>query len=393
MNKNKIICSSSPLKKGIIGESHWFTLIEIMIWILISSMIIIIWFQALNAIMVWKVKLIESTNIEKESFKFAQKFFEEIKKGWLIDYEEYFNRKVVWNTSFSWWHFDLETLFWNSWSVVDGFYYCRSWNWLANKMWSGWCLTYNLNNVWKNQNWEKQRYGQYSFQFIDYNSNYDDDKDNNWNTLLWDENSDSSIIWDDDDEYLGNWPSVFESGTWVTELYLISADKKRRTFFRWTVKNDPNKPSSKTCDFSNQKKPVWEWCLGTIEFLKLDWKDWWFDHSNSSNDNWENDWVVDSWLINKDFVENAWDIWNKLSWDKYWIPLFPNSINIKSFEVRAYPNKNIKQAWKETGIDLSPYIRINMTLTPSWKVRKKIKWKVPEFNISTTVNLTDIFSR
>jgi hypothetical protein len=34
-----------------------------------------------------------------------------------------------------------------------------------------------------------------------------------------------------------------------------------------------------------------------------------------------------------------------------------------------------------------------MTLTPSWKVKKRIKWKVPEFNISTTINLTDIFSR
>jgi hypothetical protein len=36
---------------------------------------------------------------------------------------------------------------------------------------------------------------------------------------------------------------------------------------------------------------------------------------------------------------------------------------------------------------------LNMTLTPSRKVKKKIKWKVPEFNISTTINLTNIFSR
>ena len=66
-------------------NKKWFTLIEIMIWMLISSMIIIIWFQALHAIMIWKVKLIESTNIEKESFSFMQKFFEEIKSGGLID--------------------------------------------------------------------------------------------------------------------------------------------------------------------------------------------------------------------------------------------------------------------------------------------------------------------
>jgi hypothetical protein len=40
-----------------------------------------------------------------------------------------------------------------------------------------------------------QRYGQYSFQFIDYNSNYDADGG--------DENGDGEIVGDDDDEYLG----------------------------------------------------------------------------------------------------------------------------------------------------------------------------------------------
>ena len=374
-------------------SSLWFTLIEIMIWIMISSMVIIIWFQAFNAVLVWKVKLIESTNIEKESFKFSQKFFEEIKAWGLIDYEEYFNRKVVWNITYSSWHFDKPTWFWNfgkDWNVWvatywNWFYKCRSAD--GVKMTGTWCVD-NFNTVsW--QNWEPQRYWEYSFQFIDYNANYDDD----WTFDLWDENWDGSIIWDDDDEYLGQWPEVFTSWSGVTELYLISADKTKRTLFRWTVNNDMDAPLSSTCNISDGKSYTWSWCIWTIEFLKLDWKDWWLDHEISvwSNE-WEYDWVIDTRLIDNDF---SW--WTDIvAWSdsiNYWLPLFPNSINVKSFDIRAYPNKDIKLAWKEAGIDISPYIRINMVLTPSWKVKKKIKWKSPEFNISTTVNLTDIFSR
>ena len=380
-------------------NKNWFTLIEIMIWILISSMIIVIWFNAFNAILVWKIKLIESTNIEKESFKFSQKFFEEIKAWGIIDYEEYFNRKVVWNTSYSSGHFDKPTWFWNFWELWNPdntsstdywqwFYYCISDNW-TQMTWS-WCVN-NFNTRSFDQDWEPQRYGQYSFQFIDYNSNYDDDEYSGA-TLLWDEDWDWDIIWDDDDEYLGEGPEAFDSSEWITELYLISADKTKRTLFRWTVINDPDYKDNISCNTSDWKTFTWSWCLGTIEFLRLEWKDWWENHDKLPWI-WLYDWVIDTWLIDKDF---AW--WSTIvAWsdntEQYWQALFPNSINVSEFDIRAYPNKDIKHAWKESWIDISPYIRIQMTLSPSWKTKKAIKWKVPEFNISTTVNLTEIFSR
>ena len=381
-----------------------FTIIEIMAWILISSMIILTWFIAFNSILIWKVKLIEATNIEKESFKFSQKFFEEIKAWWTIDYEEYFNRKVVSNTDYSWGHFSEPTWFWNFWkdwnisnisNYWNWFYYCRSSN-LIQMTWS-WCVN-SLNTEWSSVLLQAQRYGQYSFQFIDYNANYDEDRMKSDNSiLLWDEDWDWEIIWDDDDEYLGTWPDVFESWTGVTELYLISADKTKRTLFRWSVIEDPKKPSSSGCTSSNWWKTfTWSWCLWTIEFLKLEWKDWWDNHDKSWI--WLYDWVVDTWLINKDFAwKDDYTIANSIiAWsdnENYRLPLFPNSINVKSFDIKAYPNKDVKKAWKEDWLDLAPYVRINMVLTPSWKVKAKIKWNVPEFNISTTINLTDIFSR
>jgi len=250
--------------------------------------------------------------------------------------------------------------------------------------WTG-CID-NFNTDWTSVLWKPQSYGQYSFHFIDYNSNYDSD--------LWNEDWIWWIIWDDDDEYLWKWPEVFQSWSGVTELYLISANKEKRTLFRWIVKDDPYiKNSVASCDFTNAKAPTGSGCLWTIEFLKLEWKDWGFDHDTSNLDRaWEYDWVIDTWLINKDFASwNEIIAWSNL--DNYWLPLFPDSINVSSFDIRAYPNKDIKDAWKEENIDGAPYIRINMTLTPSWKVKKRIKWKVPEFNISTTINLTDIFSR
>ncbi len=359
--------------------------------------------------MIWKVKLIESTNIEKEAFKFSQKFFEEIKSWGLIDYEEYFNRKVVnwndtWAAIYSSWHFIKETWFWNywvdwdisAWTYWDWFYYCRSWIWISNKMTWIWCVTKFNTSTEYSVLTEPQRYGQYSFQFIDYNSNYDDDTPDS----LWDEDWVNWIIWDDDDEYLWMGPKIFESWTWVTELYLISADKTKRTLFRWAVKEDPyNKPLSATCDFTtNPKTPTWSGCLGTIEFLRLEWKDWGEGHDKDTSSTGLYDWVVDTWLIDKDFAGHSDYDTNPIvagSWtiDSYWMPLFPDSISVKSFDIQAYPNKDIKKAWKEDLSELSPYVRLKLTLTPSRKVKARIKWKIPEFNISTTVNLTEIFSR
>ena len=374
-------------------NSSWFTLIEILVWILITTTIIIVWFQALVVITMWKAKLIEATNIEKETFFFNQKLFEEIKRWWLVDYEEYFNRKIVNNTIFEAGHYATPTWFGNFWNngkpsvspfnYGDWFYTCISGSWTS--MWTWGCVG-NFNSPSVNYTWEPQRYGQYSFQFIDYNSNYD------WD--LGDENNDGKIIWDDDDEYIGDGPSVFTSGTWVTELYLISADKKKRTYFRWRVEDDPY-DTIYPCDLTtNPEVPTGSWCLGTIEFLRLEWKDWGMDHNKTLAWWTLYDWVVDTWIIDPDFSGEP----DRVAWsniENYRLPLFPDSINVANFEVFVYPNKDIKEAWKNADIEVNtaPYVRLKLKLLPSRKTKKKIKWKIPEFEISTTISLTDIYSR
>ena len=94
-----------------------FTLIEIIVSIVILIIVIIWWFNAYTAVLIWKIKLIEKTDIQKQAFYFSEKFFEELKKWWTIDYEEYFNRKIVWVTTSSG-HYDLNTWFWNFEAMV-----------------------------------------------------------------------------------------------------------------------------------------------------------------------------------------------------------------------------------------------------------------------------------
>jgi hypothetical protein len=242
-------------------------------------------------------------------------------------------------------------------------------------MWTGWCVK-EFNTVWNSVVGQPQRYWQYSFNFFDYNSNKDEDK-YNWNLLLWDEDWDWNIIWDNDDENLWIWPETF-SWSKVDEIYLISADKRKRTLFRWRTFKDEDKETEK------------RW---TIEFLRLSWKDWWFEHSKS----WTgfSDWVIDTWIIDKDFT--WWDeiIAGKWWTDNFWQPLFWKNVNVKNPEFYLFPNKDLKLSWKDISdrINISTYMRIKMTLSPSYSARKWFRWKIPEIKINTTINLTDIYSR
>ncbi len=369
-------------------QNKAFTLIEIMVWIIIVSIVLIWWFKALISITIWKSKLIQETDIQKESFYFTEKLFEMIKKWGTLDYEEYFNRRIIWNTTYSSWHFLQDSWFgnfWRNWTIWtntfwEWFYYCRSDDWTP-MTWTG-CFT-KFNSWIIDYTWEQQRFWEYSFQFRDYNSNYDDD--------LWDEDGDWNVIWDDDDEYLWVWPDAFNSWTDITELYLISWNKKERLYFRWNVIKDPDAPDSCTFDWNNSI--TWSGCLWNIEYLRLEWKDRWMNHNLSNIDNTQSDWVIDTWIINTDFT--SWIEQVAWTWTVNWVPLFPDSINVSEFKIYAYPNKNIEYDWKNDSIwwNISPYLILKMKLKPSWRSRKQVWWAWKELDFSMTISLSDIYSK
>lgn len=372
-----------------------FTLIEIMVWVLIVSILMTGWFYALTSVNIGKIKLIESTNMEKEMFYFSEKLYEIIKKGWVVDYEEYFNRKTY-NQSFTGWRYLDKSWFWNGVTTMK---YCRN-------MWTGGCITANNTDLSGaiasvDLTWTRLLYGQYSYQFIDYNSNGDDDG------IVWvswdgDENWNGNIAWDIDDEFIWLGPDAFDANWKVYEVYLINWEKTKRTYFRWNVKVDPNKPSWPQCNGLTwvPSSLTGSWCLWTMEMLKLEGKDWWYNHISWDNDGAENDWIIDTWVYDRNFYWLTTDTVADLNGvtnpsDAYWVSLFPDTMSVMNVEFFLFPNKDIKLAWKDfsSSINMTPYLRIKFTLSPSWKKRKGMQGIPPSFDFSTTLSLTDIFSK
>ena len=373
----------------------WFTLIETLVGVLIFSIIIIAGFSALNAIMVGKVKLIERTAIQKEAFYFSEKLFEMIKTWGTIDYEEYWNR-FSYDTQYGSGHFLLPSGFGNYWVtwVLWGDWWWGPYSCISKdgeNMPATWCLRdFNIFSHWwiwyTDVSNTHQKYTQYSEQFIDYNSDADGDM---WNED-WSWEAQYAYKWDDDDLYLWRWPAAFLEDIDVWELYLINALGNERTYFRWNVIDDPNAPGTLAC--TGTQNMIWDWCLWTVEFLKLVWDDAWFDHADNEG-SFDNDGIIDTWYIHPDF---SWGT-QVVAWSDgldYWQPLFPDTIHVKDIQFFPYPNKDLEYSWRDAdpAINISPYVRISMTLAPSWKSRKKIRGQIPEIEINTTVQLTDIFN-
>lgn len=380
-------------------QNNAFTLIEILLWILIVTTVIIAGFQALSALGAGKIRLIQETNLQKDAFLFSEKLFTTIKKGWGIDYEEYFNRSVLLSSSSSG-HYINDSGFWNYgfagnvWTSAygEGFYYCRSWLGESNKIsWSGGCVANNnyftATMIDRDFSNTPQRYGQYSFQFLDYNSNYNNDGgDENWN---------GSIQGDDDDEYTGFGPEVFPPGDFIKELYLLSGDKKKRTYFRYSVQKDPFASVIDFCTIDSNNIMTGSGCLGTIEVLYLEWRDWWMDHIVATNDFTENDWVIDTWIVSPDITGTSVVVAGNANMDLYWVALFPRSIHVENFSLQLYPHIDAQQAWKQVlnQWNMAPYLRLSYVLSPSWKAKRFRTGTVRKIPFSSTINLSDIYSK
>ncbi len=382
----------------------WFSLIEILVGILIVSIVMVAAFQALSSVGIAKVKLVEKVEIEKQAYFASEKLFELIKKGGTIDYEEYWNR-YSYEANFWSGHFLLLSWFWNFWrsgtpgnTTYGGIPYDCVSNTQPFPAWwamgTNGCLNRaNINDALiLNQNYQnnQQRYGQYGRQFIDRNS--DNDSDNG------DEDWINGIIWDDDDLFIGVGPNAFQklvSSHKVWELYLINSAWDERTYFRWKVETATwwFVPTGAICDYSNPENPQWEACQGTIETLKLQGKDYGYNHTSAPDwDGSEGDGIIDTWIIHPDFNSASAEIVAWSTTDSYWQPVFPNSVNISNFELYVYPKKDLEYSWRDSdsSILVSPYIQMKYTISPSLKVQAKIIGEKPSVDISTTIQLSPL---
>lgn len=157
-------------------------------------------------------------------------------------------------------------------------------------MGTGGCLTGSLNASdalspsGSDQTNQKQRYGEYLLQYMDYNGNGDPDGGTPGN-----EDGIGTIIGDEDDRDIGDGPEVLSGST--PELYLYDPKTRERTFFRWTYKVDPNMPGA-NCTNGTQSG-----CLGNVEMLKLKGYDIGLSHSGQLAETGSAfDGKIDTWL-------------------------------------------------------------------------------------------------
>lgn len=376
---------------GQLTSKKWFTILEIVVSLVLFAVIMIFAFDSLSNLGIIRAKTVSKVDLEKELYFFSEKLASMIKDGGLIDYDEYWNRKVIGIETASG-HYLRQTGFGNYgswgalWTTTYGgwYYYCRSGSG-TSLMGTGWCLE-GPNDLGNSVSFSGiyQRYGQYKYHFIDYNSNADGD--------YGDEDGVDWLIGDEDDVDIGDGPTIFSG--WVQELYLYNSYSKTRTFFRWHITRDPDAPSSTSCNITTG---VGDACIGNIEILKLSGKDYGQNHDGLTGSGIY-DGFLDTWVCHPDWEWSCSSGPTAIGTQKIptgsdaeWIPLFPSSVNVKNLQFFLYPNKDPLKAWSsdEESIFVHPHVRIELTLGLSWKKRKSLKSDDPKVSISTTLSLSE----
>lgn len=324
-----------------------FTLFEIVLATIIFSLIAWIIFHMYVNTKISEKTILNQQVLLSETNNFLDQI-SDLSLDYTIDYEEYFNRGVVWCSSsteeFSWqktwdWYCDLFTHYWNSWNL----YYCSNIDWGQP-----WYNHYSLSDSnWCIQSWV-QKFLQYQYQF--------------WNII-------DSTLNDWNDVFLWTWPTSIYHNTWVQELYLINKEWNHRIFFR--------KKLLTLIDLN------WDWLYTwknesqyTIQILKLKWFDLWNSHNIENSDQFTEDWFIDTWACDySNWFICSWEsIWSwMLSWYKLPIDSYDGRVNLTNSKItisdrniELWPAKDPYLAINEPEHLLDPYITIALTANIYW---------------------------
>lgn len=372
-----------------INKKLVFTLVEVLIVMVVLSMVFVMLISLYFKMMRTRVDVEARQSLVQNSYSVMEKL-NLFMKDYTLDYEEYFNRRIVWCDWSNWWdgfswnttwawnpaHCDNFTHYWNSswlswasgWNPWANIYYCSHdisiWNsnpddwWnrvvkLASvDKWSG-CRQWDTDIVPLNK---PQSYWEYKQQFWDYFK----DRDGVW----W-------VVWDDDDKDVWSWTVAIWDHLNIKELYLISKDWKNRLFLRRSL--------LATWNFDN-KWPWWEADIEkwyNVQMLKLKWFDAWSWHDFQAI--WKDtyDWQIDTWAC--DFSQ-----WFEWHWDSihYWwmnnyklpkdnndcrINLFWKDLTLSSWNMQIFPVKSADYSWNDDNVQINPYIKINIKTKIYWE--------------------------
>lgn len=335
-------------------KKYWgFTLIEI----LLVTIIIWIIFPLMISIYTFIIKANKEFMARESAIQQWYELFEKINilmQDYTIDYEEYYNRQMVWCVDWwwtgsnftwnisTWWYCTVFTAYWNHNSTnrrgldstkYHDIYRCSS---LEENLWNKGLQRIVKNNTCWMQG-TQQSFGQYKYLFEDIKDTMNDyDDEDLWRTL----NPNVNAIEDENS---------------IQELYLISHDWKSRLFFRrklftWN-------------DVQSQYK---------IQILRLRWFDAWQKHSfDEPNNEWLYDWQIDTWACDTSmwFEPNDAQSITSVGWaysgyylpanvDDCWVDLTQWSTNIYAWNLSISPQWDPDLFWAEESHQINPYMKI-----------------------------------
>lgn len=380
-----------------------FTLVEMLIVSVLASMILTITISVYFQMSRIKMEVWMKQTLIKGTYDIVEKLNITV-RDYTLDYEEYFNRKVVWCDVAAW-----DTFTWDVDSLGTGNAYCDLSTYYGNKSRKGdnWWLYYcstgtpatsepneiisvsdnspNPNNVelwywcWGGDKSPTgkggpQSFGQYKWQF--------------WNAMGDQDGEDWALLDDDDNDY-GIGPMAIEDPDNAKELYLISSDGKKRIFIRRELE--------KTQSFGADGDKV-DWNLYSLNILKLRWFDAWEQH-DFQNGSGVYDGLIDTWAC--DYGE-----WFACWWDLIpgytsynlpsdgndgWAPLTSKDITIVDWNLQLYPTTNANYYWSTGSMQVNPYMKIKLhtkIYPENWTKfinPKTLSWY--QLDLQTTFNL------
>ena len=386
-----------------------FTLIELILVIVIVALLI----PSIFIMYEFLIRSNREIHARQDTIQQWYEFFEKLNillQDYTVDYEEYYNRQMVWctPTGLTWSNFTRNI--WLSWYCTNfsaygnenstnrkvnfsnlswqyrDVYYCSSAE--PNKAKipqksKNVPVVVGSNHCWKI--WSKQSFGQYANLFIDVHGDTDLQSDS-WY---------GSFVWDSDDENLwrSNIDAIQDSNN-IQELYFISHDWKSRLFFRRKLIHIDETVNNG--GYYTQYK---------IQMLRLRWFDAGQKHSFEITDDnlWLYDWVIDTWACDSWmwFEWHGTDVWwaysgykLPLDVDDCWVDLTHGATTVSVWNMWISPVTDSELSWADQTRQINAYMKIltvNGIYPPYYKGRMSSSiadFKVP---LQTTINMKDFY--
>ena len=389
------------MKKIRLKNIKAFTLIEMMLVALILGILLPSMFSMYGFI----IRSNKEVNARQVAIQWWYEFFERLNilmQDYSVDYEEYFNRQMVW-CSDNWWILTGNDFEWNVWLS----WYCSEFTAYGNNSstnrsnikpeWRDiyYCTTRNIGQdflnvrrvVTKNicgRYGRQQSFGQYAALFTD---------------VKWTEDwLNGDIVWTSDDEEL--WHIInerddvkaIEDSNHIQEIYLISHDGKDRLYFRRKLVHQDG-----------------EHLQYKIQMLRLKWFDAWQKHSFDITDNnpWLYDWVIDTWACDYSMwfipsIPGRKSVWWAFSdfklpadVDDCWVDINQWVTTVRLWNISISPLNDSDLFWSDAAHQINPSMKI---LIVNWIYSAiygtgYFSSSINDFSVplETTINMKDFY--